>query len=78
MSDEKFSKVISSLEADALAFSEKKKEELKKLTTYQEPAKTDEIADEQKLFSLAREIRKQNPSMAVATSLEEARKSLKK
>lgn len=78
MSDEKFSKVISSLEADALAFSEKKKEELKKLITYQEPAKTDEIADEQKLFSLAREIRKQNPSMAVATSLEEARKSLKK
>jgi hypothetical protein len=78
MSDEKFNKVISSLEADAVKFAEAKKEEMKKLTTYVEPpVKMDVKADEDKVFALAREIRKSDPSMAVATSLEAAREKLK-
>lgn len=78
MSDEKFSKVISSLEADAVKFAQAKQEEMKKLTSYVEvPVKTDAKTDDDKLFSLARELRKKDPSMAVAASLEAAREKLK-
>lgn len=77
MSDEKFSKVVASLEKDV----QTKKDQIKNLTTYQEvESKTSDKIDENKIFSLAREIREKESAFTdkVASSLEEARRRLSK
>lgn len=78
-SDDKFSEIISSLEADAQKFADAKEKRNKELTTYTDVTKTQtepEEDQEQKIFALARDLRKDRP-MSVAQSREEARKQLK-
>lgn len=80
MGEDKFSKVIEGLEKDASDSVAKKNAAIEELTKYKDVGgNTAEHTDKDKealLFSKAREIRKANPNLGVAASLEEARKVL--
>lgn len=79
MSEEKFSKVIAGLEKDASDSVAKRNAAIEELTKYKDVKPDTSITDKDKealLFSKAREIRKNQPALGVAASLEEARKIL--
>ena len=79
MGEEKFSKVIQCLEKDATDSVTKRNAAIEELTKYKDVNPNAAITDKEKealLFSKAREIRKNQPALGVAASLEEARKVL--
>lgn len=79
MGEEKFSKVIQGLEKDATDSVTKRNAAIEELTKYKDVNPNAAITEKEKeglLFSKAREIRKNQPALGVAASLEEARKIL--
>lgn len=83
MSEDKFSKVLSGLEADAKKAADEKAKKFGNITGYESPAggtstggKVDK-EKEDKIFALARKIRTESPSqMGVADSLQKAREQI--
>lgn len=79
MGEEKFSKVIEGLEKDASDAVSKRNAAIEELTKYKDVnpnSATTEKDKEALIFSKARELRKNQPNLGVAASLEEARKVL--
>lgn len=79
MGEERFSKVFSSLKADAEKVVEQKNKKIEDLTKFKEVDTADKSEDEKRneVFSLARKIREESKTdIAVAASLEMARKQL--